>query len=325
MDISRDYSSILELYKNEEKEKSIAIKYPNLMEEWNYERNGEVDPLTISYGSKHLIWWRCNICHKEWQDSPKHRSSGRGCPLCGRRNGASKRISNKIRKGTSITFEQWCQQNGEYGKKLLSEWAQENDKMPADYTYSSNSKVLWKCSEDHLFSATIGNRVGNKTTCPYCAGKATLQGYNDLATTNPEVLVDWDYEQNTILPTTVRAGSNKKVWWRCKKGHSYQAVIYNKTTHNTGCPYCSNAKVLEGYNDLASRYPDLLEEWDYSKNLFLPSDVLFGTEKKAYWRCNSCGYEWYTAIAYRTSGAGCPRCAKSRAGKIARENDKRRK
>lgn len=325
VDISRDYSSILELYKNEEKEKSIAIKYPNLMEEWNYERNGEVDPLTISYGSNHLIWWRCNICHNEWQDSPKHRSSGRGCPLCGRRNGASKRTSNKIQKGTSITFEQWCQKNGEYGKKLLSEWAQENDKMPEDYTYSSNSKVLWKCSENHLFSATIGNRVGNKTTCPYCAGKATLQGYNDLATTNPEIVEDWDYEQNTILPTTVRAGSNKKVWWRCKKGHSYQAVIYNKTAHNTGCPYCSNTKVLEGYNDLASRYPELLDEWDYSKNPFLPSDVLFGTEKKAYWKCKSCGYEWYTAIAYRTSGAGCPRCAKSRAGKIARENDKRRK
>lgn len=63
VDISRDYSSILELYKNEEKEKSIANKYPNLMKEWNYDRNGEVDPLTISYGSKHLIWWRCNICH----------------------------------------------------------------------------------------------------------------------------------------------------------------------------------------------------------------------------------------------------------------------
>lgn len=63
VDISRDYSSILELYKNEEKEKSIAIKYPNLMEEWNYERNGEVDPLTISYGSKHLIWWRCKKGH----------------------------------------------------------------------------------------------------------------------------------------------------------------------------------------------------------------------------------------------------------------------
>ena len=128
IDINKDYSSILELYKNEEKEKSIAIKYPNLMEEWNYERNGEVDPLTISYGSKHLIWWRCNICHNEWQDSPKHRSRGRGCPLCGRKNGANKRTSNRISNGISITFEQWCKQNGDEGQRILSEWAQENIK-----------------------------------------------------------------------------------------------------------------------------------------------------------------------------------------------------
>ncbi len=319
VDISYDYSSILELYKKEKKENSIAVMFPDIMSEWDYEKNGDVNPLTVSYGSNHLIWWRCPICHNEWQDSPKHRSQGNGCPLCGRKNGAEKRVKDRIENGNALTFEQWCNQSGDYGKYLLNEWAKENIKKPSDYTFSSGKKVFWKCSKDHVYLATIENRVTNKTTCPYCAGKATLQGYNDLATTNPELIAEWDYEKNTISPSSIKAGSNKKVWWKCAKGHSYQAIIYNKSARKTKCPFCSNTKVLKGYNDLASRFPKLLEEWDYTKNSFLPSEVLYGSEKKAYWKCKRCSFEWYTTIAYRTNGSGCPRCAKSKAGKIARQ------
>ena len=48
--------------------------------------------------------------------------------MCGRKNGANKRTSNRISNGISITFEQWCKQNGDEGQRILSEWAQENIK-----------------------------------------------------------------------------------------------------------------------------------------------------------------------------------------------------
>ena len=34
-------------------------------------------------------------------------------------------------------------------------------------------------------------------------------------------------------------GNTKKVWWRCKKGHEWEAVISSRTA-GRGCPYCNN-------------------------------------------------------------------------------------
>ena len=51
-------------------------------------------------------------------------------------------------------------------------------------------------------------------------GKKTVVGVNDLKTTHPELLDEWDYEKNNklgIFPEKVSRGSNEKVWWICKK------------------------------------------------------------------------------------------------------------
>ena len=34
----------------------------------------------------------------------------------------------------------------------------------------------------------------------------------------------------------------------------------------TACPFCSHKKLLSGYNDLATTYPQIAAEWDYEKN-----------------------------------------------------------
>ena len=80
--------------------------------------------------------------------------------------------------------------------------------------------------------------------CPYCSNKKVLPGFNDLATTNPELLDEWDYSRNTIDPTTITAGTNHKVWWKCKAcGNQWQAVILSRK-HGCGCPICGHKKGL---------------------------------------------------------------------------------
>ena len=75
----------------------------------------------------------------------------------------------------------------------------------------------------------------------------------------------------------------------------------------TGCPYCSNQKVCED-NCLATLYPDLVKEWDQSKNGDLtPYDVMPGSGKKVWWKCNE-GHEWEARICNRASGSGCHYC-----------------
>ena len=81
------------------------------------------------------------------------------------------------------------------------------------------------------------------TGCPYCSNKKLLSGYNDLATTHPEIAKEWDYNKNNgITPSDVMAGSNiKKYWFICPNGHSYSATLLNRK-NGQGCPECAKEK-----------------------------------------------------------------------------------
>lgn len=101
------------------------------------------------------------------------------------------------------------------------------------------------------------------------------------------------------------------VWWHCEKGHAFDATVNERTSNNTGCPICSNHRVLKGYNDLATTYPKLAKEWHPIKNgRITPNDVISGGNKKYWWLCNECGNECESTIHHRKNNRGCPNCAK---------------
>jgi DNA-directed RNA polymerase subunit RPC12/RpoP len=110
----------------------------------------------------------------------------------------------------------------------------------------------------------------------------------------------------------VTHGSNKKVWWKCKKGHEWQSMILSRSKGN-GCPYCSGRYSVVGETDLCTTHPQLIEEWNYEKNAGIsPTDLTKGSGKKIWWKCQTCGHEWVSAIKDRSNGHGCPKCARKR-------------
>ena len=70
-----------------------------------------------------------------------------------------------------------------------------------------------------------------------------MQGFNDLATTRPDLMIEWNFEKNTtIKPTEITKGSGKKVWWICKDcRHEWESTVVNRT-YGTGCPNCYKMK-----------------------------------------------------------------------------------
>ena len=69
--------------------------------------------------------------------------------------------------------------------------------------------------------------------------KTLIIGENDLATMRPDLALDWHPIKNGDLqPSYVTCGNNKKVWWKCKNGHEWEAVISDRARGN-GCPFCS--------------------------------------------------------------------------------------
>ena len=86
---------------------------------------------------------------------------------------------------------------------------------------------------------------------------ATPQPGRSVSAVHPELIAEWDFERNAPLtPENTCAGSEKKVWWRCKKGHEWLAAVYSRANGN-GCPYCANHSVLKVCNDLATIIPKL--------------------------------------------------------------------
>lgn len=219
---------------------------------------------------------------------------------------------------SSVSLQQWCRDH--HREDLIQEWNYErnNGISPDSVSHGVSIKVWWKCKKGHEWETRVSHRTGSNSGCPFCAGERPIPGENDLATVNPALCQEWNYEKNCGLkPENVLPKSEKIVWWRCDKGHEWKAPVFSRT-NGVKCPYCSNRKVLSGYNDLATKYPELEKEWDYSKNDISPSMVLPGGHYRAWW-IDPFGHSWNATIYQRVKGSGCPYCSGRKA--IVGEND----
>ena len=124
------------------------------------------------------------------------------------------------------------------------------------------------------------------------------------------LLEQWDTQRNSpLMPEQISYGSKQKVWWRCSKGHIWQAPPYARTGSETGCPYCAGKLPVVGESDLKTRYPMVAAQWHPTKNGALtPEQVLPGSHQKVWWRCEK-GHEWQAQVKSRVHGSGCPLCA----------------
>ena len=174
--------------------------------------------------------------------------------------------------------------------ELVSEWSDKNLPLTPDkITFGSNKRVWWKGSCGHEWQASVKARSGGEK-CPICSGARVVEGINDLATLKPQLAQEWS-KKNELKPTEVSVASHKKVIWKCKNGHEWTASIKSRTVNGTGCPYCSHNKVLAGFNDLASQYPEVAAEWS-DRNLPLqPTMVTAFANSKAWYGFDS-RVEW---------------------------------
>lgn len=113
----------------------------------------------------------------------------------------------------------------------------------------------------------------------------TRKKENSIARLYSHLLTEWDYEKNgNIDPECISRGSSLKLYWKCKNGHSWYAPSSSRT-QGYGCPYCAGVKLLIGFNDFATKSPQLLDEWDYKENGkqgIMPNNISAGNSKQKY-------------------------------------------
>lgn len=267
----------------------LSTHRPDLAAEWHPTKN-TLTPQEVTARSGHRAWWQCELGH-EWQAAVGHRSNGSGCRVC---------------SGQQAHFG--FNDLGTLKPDLASEWhPTKNNLSPMEVTTGAAKKAWWRCPLGHEWRAAVYSRVSGKG-CPCCAGRILLTGFNDLATVAPDIASEWHPTRNAGAPAKTLAGAVSRAWWQCVHGHEWQAPVERRSARLVGCPTCAGRVVEAGFNDLASRRPDLSAQWHPDLNKGAPSALTTGSNQKVWWRCPS-GHEWQATVSSRVGGNGCPSCA----------------
>jgi hypothetical protein len=147
----------------------LATTHPEIAKQWHPTKNGDLTPYNVKAGVRKKVWWKCDKGDDhEWKTSIGNRTYHKsGCAIC---------AGWIITKSTCLATTH---------PEIAKEWhpTKNRDLTPYDVKSTGYKKVWWKCDkgDDHEWSATVGNRIGNGTGCPFCT--LTPQSKQELTIT----------------------------------------------------------------------------------------------------------------------------------------------
>lgn len=267
---------------------SLQETHPEIAKQWHPLKNIPLLPTMVSASYVEKVFWLCSNNHI-WLATPRGRTK------------------------SAKTYCKTCRSLAYTHSNLTNEWhPTKNDLLtPFDVKAGSHVVAWWKCSfnHEHEWQAEIRARTEKGGGCQIC-NKRTVSSANCLAKSHPSIAAEWDYEVNDCLgfdPNNVTAISRKKVYWKCQKGHSWKAVIRDRTVKKTQCIKCIGRRATPE-NCLTKTHPDIAMQWHPIRNGTLsPEELTKGSDKKVWWICSK-GHEWEAHIYSRTSGRSCMIC-----------------
>jgi very-short-patch-repair endonuclease len=291
----KEFVQAFNLRKKKLEGKSIPYTHPEWLEEWDYEKNGELDPYALTYGSKKKVWWKCEKSSlHSYKMEPNTKARDATCPYC---------LGRKVCADNNLAY---------LYPSLVKEWdfKKNGSLKPDEITPKSHKKVWWNCpkDKDHSYESLVASRTDGRG-CPYCSGRKPDKK-NNLKIADPKVAKEFDLEKNDgKRPEDYTPNSSKKVWWKCKLGHSWDATIANRVSLKSGCPYCSGAKLSKDMS-VGALFPELLEIYDSEKNEKTLFEYGKGSHEKVWWKCKKDSRHSYkSSIASRVDGRRCPYCS----------------
>ncbi len=291
-------------------QRSVSVVKPELLRDWDKEKNKDLNPAYLPAGINLKVHWICHVCGHEWMSRVVDRVRGQGCPECGIK-----------KRGKTYAKPKPGQELGTKCGWLIPEWDPENDGTPWDYRWKSGQKAKWICSAcGNKWEAKIASRA-NGEGCRVCGIKRraelrSIPKNKTLASEYPNIAVDWDYEENAKTPNDCFPSSGYEAHWKCHKcGYKWKAKVRDRVNnyknHGGGkCPNCVPGRILTKEKSLGYKFPDLVDQWDYSKNEKTPYDYFPSSNEKVSWICSK-GHRWDAMISNRTKKnrpTGCPRC-----------------
>ena len=153
-------------------ESSLEYLQPNLMKEWDYEKNKKLglDPSKLYPNSNKYAYWVCRVCNHNWKAKINNRTLlGNGCPKCG-----ISKYSN-----ANSTVKQYESSLEYLYPDLMKEWDYEKNKeigLEPSKLYSNSRKyAYWVCRVcNYSWKAKIQNRTQG-SGCSNCNDKSRTE------------------------------------------------------------------------------------------------------------------------------------------------------
>ena len=140
--------------------KDLASRYPELLAEWDWERNGDLKPTNVITSSNKRVWWKCKEGH-EWSGLIVNRArrgkADPGCPYCSGR---------KVLAG----FNDLAATHPD----IAAMWHPRMNRRlePTGVQAVSRKPAWWRGECGHVYQMAVRDRVRAKPGyCPYCSGR----------------------------------------------------------------------------------------------------------------------------------------------------------
>ena len=238
----------------------FETNYPELSKEWSI--NNERKPSETIKTTNHVIKWICKDCGYEYLAKLQEKINGYTCPVC------DNRTTVKGINDLATTHP-----------LLVNEYSKANTRDITTIRKDIEVYVLWTCPDCHNdYQYMVKYKEAGDKICPFCNNKRVKPGFNDLLTVEPELAER--YSINNELPANRILASSPSIFrWNCNNcGGEYPATI--SQIKEGYCPFCNNERVLSGFNDLATIYPDLANK--YTTNNPKPANEILYTNLTYY-------------------------------------------
>ena len=274
---------------------SLSDVFPRLRAEWDHDANGDLTPFMVSPGTNKKVGWIDDKGHRYRAYITNRTKHGTGCPGC-------------AGKAVQAGYNDLATTHPE----LAALWDHEdNGELEPTNVSAGNSKlkIHLRCAQGHPFTRTPAKLVETGGRCQKCIGRILIPGTNDLATLRPDIAAWWHPTRNgDLTPSMVKTGSEVTVWWQCQDRHDFQETItYRCHQKKINCPVDTGRLLLAGVNDLATKEPGLVKDWDPILNPTKPSQTV-ATNRPWSWTCRF-GHTQSATVANRRRAGGCTECA----------------
>ena len=265
-------------------ENDLATLRPDLVEEWDYEKNAPLLPSQVLSQSIKYVWWKCPVCGHSWKSKIGNRFNGRGCPNCSQ-------------AGTSFIEQSLYFYVKKAFPDALSRYKFKNVEMDI-YIPSLLTAIEYDGSFYHKSEYASIRETKKDVFCTQNNIRLIRLREKPLPFTKSAINLECDCSKWNRIEKTI---SDLLIFLN---GNLIDKIDLKKDLPNI---ITSKRKLIKD-RAFGKEFPNLLNEWDYEKNLpAIPDYFTKGSDAKVWWKCTQ-GHSYIQSIANHCRGTRCPIC-----------------